>query len=423
MLVDLLLGAQWTAERADIQGVALSAPAQPALRQSLLIERTRRVYEQSLRGMPFSFMVGGMVVAGLESARGSIDLIWWWAALAVLTLLRHNHARRVLSRPITEANAAKLSAWFTFGVGFEGLMWGVSFMLVAVSIGDRATVFMGCAVAGISVAALTTMAAGRAAFPVFLSCLALPVLVTLGLLDRAEGASVGAMVVLFGLNLVLAYLHSHAADTAEIKMQFDQQAAVNALAKANRRIEVLSRTDALTGLANRREFDERLEVEWLRSERGGEPVGLVMLDIDKFKAYNDAGGHPAGDECLRRVAVALRSAVHRPSDLVARFGGEEFVVLLPGTDAAGALEVAEQLRSTIERLALPRPDDADRVVTVSAGASAAVARKPQGSGILTEAADRAMYLAKSQGRNRARCLPESITTQSADNRDARAARS
>lgn len=407
----------------DTHGVALTALAHHKFRQSLLIERTRRVYEQSLRGMPFSFMVGGMVVAGLESARGSIDLIWWWAALAVLTLFRHNHARRVLSGPITEANAAKLSAWFTFGVGFEGLMWGVSFMLVAVSIGDRATVFMGCAVAGISVAALTTMAAGRAAFPVFLGCLALPVLVTLGLLDREEGASVGAMVVLFGLNLMLAYLHSHAADTAEIKMQFDQQAAVNALAKANHRIEVLSRTDALTGLANRREFDERLEIEWLRSERSGEPVGLVMLDIDKFKAYNDAGGHPAGDECLRRVAAAMRSAVHRPSDLVARFGGEEFVVLLPGTDAAGALEVAEQLRSAIESLGLPRPDRQSAVVTVSAGASASVARKPNRSGTLTEAADRAMYLAKSQGRNRARCLPESAGDRHAPHQAANPTRS
>lgn len=376
----------------------------------MLIERTRRVYEQSLKGMPFSFMVGGMVVAGLESAHGSIDLIWWWAALAVLTLLRHNHARRVLRTGINEHNAAKLSAWFTAGAGVEGLMWGVSFLLVAYSIGGQAMVFMGCAVAGISVAALTTMSAGRFAFPVFLAGISVPVLLTMSTAVHGDGASVGAMVVLFGLNLALANLHLHAANTAEIHMQFEQRATVKALAEANHRIEVMSRTDALTGLANRREFDDRLEIEWLRSERGGEPVGMVMLDIDWFKAFNDAGGHPAGDECLRRVAMAMRATVHRPSDLVARFGGEEFVVLLPGTSEAGALEVAEQIRSAIERLELARPDTRGSVVTLSAGAASMIASQAEGSASLIEAADRAMYLAKSRGRNRSCSLSEDSHT-------------
>lgn len=364
--------------------------------------------------MPFSFMVGGMVVAGLESARGSMDLIWWWAALAILTLLRHNHARRVLRNGITEDNAKNLSAWFTAGAAVEGLMWGISFLLVAYSIGGQATVFMGCAVAGISVAALTTMSAGRFAFPAFLAGIALPVLITLSTAIHADGASVGAMVVLFGLNLALAYLHSHAANTAEIRMQFEQRATVKALAEANHRIEVMSRTDALTGLANRREFDDRLEIEWLRSERGGEPLGMVMLDIDWFKAFNDAGGHPAGDECLRRVAMAMRATVHRPSDLVARFGGEEFVVLLPGTDAAGALGVAQQLRATIERLGLPRPDARGGVVTVSAGSASMRAGDSKHSGSLIEAADRAMYRAKSEGRNRSCSLPEHEQTLGLD---------
>ena len=368
----------------------------------MLIERTRRVYEHSLKGMPFSFMVGGMVVAGLESARGSIDLIWWWAALAVLTLLRHNHARRVLRQGVDRNNAAVQSMWFTTAACFEGLTWGLSFLLVALSIGDRATVFMGCAVAGISVAALTTMAASRHAFPAFLTGLSVPVLITLGLVDRSEGISVGAMIVLFGLNLVLAYMHAHSVSAAEIRMQFKQQAAVSALAEANHRIEVMSRTDALTGLANRREFDERLEVEWLRSERSGEPLGLVMIDIDWFKDFNDAGGHPAGDEALRRVGIALRAAIHRPSDLAARMGGEEFVVLLPATEYRGALEGAEQIRATIERLKLPRPDRRGPVLTVSVGAASMTASKGSHSGPLLEAADRALYLAKADGRNRVR---------------------
>ncbi len=384
--------------------MSVAAGPSPNYNDALLVARTRRLYEQSLRGMPFSFMIGGMVVAGLESARGSVDLIWWWAALAVLTLVRHNHARRVLCHPITPANARSLSAWFNVGAAAEGLMWGVSFLIVALFIGGRATVFMGCAVAGICVAALTTMAPGRIAFPAFLACLSAPVLATLILTQQGEGSSVGAMVVLFGLNLGLAYTHAHGASTSEIRLQFDQQNAVDALARANRRIEMLSRTDGLTGLANRREFDERLEIEWIRSQRSRQPLGLVMLDIDRFKQFNDAGGHRAGDDCLKQVARIIRAAIARPGDLVARFGGEEFVVLLPNTSEEGALAVAETIRRAVEDARLPRPDTSDQGVTLSAGAAAIAATPDLDATSLIETADRALYLAKAQGRNRARSL-------------------
>jgi diguanylate cyclase (GGDEF)-like protein len=386
------------------------------LDRSLLIERTRRVYENSLRGMPFSFMVGGLVVAGLETARGSTDLIGWWAALAVLTLVRHNHARRAIANRAFQSRPESLSAWFTVGAALEGLMWGVSFLLVAQSSGGTATVFMGCALAGLSVAALTSMASGRLAFPAYLGGMFIPVLGSLVVMGEAHGASIGAMAILFALNLFLAFLHAHAADTAELKLKFEQQATVRALAEANRRIEIMSRTDALTGLANRREFDERLEIEWLRSERTGSPLGLILLDIDRFKEYNDAGGHPAGDECLRRVSAALRSAVHRPSDLVARFGGEEFAVLLPEGDSQGVQAVAEHIRQTVESLALPRPVGPEketpssgatgvrainRIVTLSAGAASVRASEVAGgSAMLVELADAAMYDAKQGGRNR-----------------------
>jgi diguanylate cyclase (GGDEF)-like protein len=260
------------------------------------------------------------------------------------------------------------------------------------------------------------MASGRLAFPAYLGGMFIPVLGSLIVMGQAHGASIGAMAILFALNLFLAFLHAHAADTAELKLKFEQQATVRALAEANRRIEIMSRTDALTGLANRREFDERLEIEWLRSERTGSPLGLILLDIDRFKEYNDAGGHPAGDECLRRVSAALRSSVHRPSDLVARFGGEEFAVLLPEADSQGVLAVAEHIRHQIESLGLPRPcsgaqetplPDAsmerrtDRIVTLSAGAASVRASEVVGgSAMLVELSDAAMYDAKQNGRNR-----------------------
>lgn len=175
------------------------------------------------------------------------------------------------------------------------------------------------------------------------------------------------------------------------------------LREANRRLERLSLTDALTELSNRRHFDEVLEREWRRARRAGSPVSAVMVDLDCFKLFNDTYGHGAGDDCLRRVAATLKGAARRPGDLVARLGGEEFVVLLPGTDADGAEEFAERLRARVEALGIPHAaSTAAPVVTCCAGA-ATVFPGPGGCEAprqMMDEADRALYRAKREGRNR-----------------------
>lgn len=171
-----------------------------------------------------------------------------------------------------------------------------------------------------------------------------------------------------------------------------------ALAEANARLEELSLSDALTGIANRRHFDRRLEEEWRRCRRFDLPLAEILIDVDHFKAYNDAFGHPAGDECLRRVAGALSDRLRRAGDLVARYGGEEFVALLPGLSLADAYVVAEHLRTRVEALRIPHPSGKDAFVTVSAGV-ASVVPGPGPSSRLTSAADAALYEAKKRGRN------------------------
>ncbi|MBK8727658.1 MAG: diguanylate cyclase [Holophagaceae bacterium] len=159
--------------------------------------------------------------------------------------------------------------------------------------------------------------------------------------------------------------------------------------------------DGLTGIANRRRFDEALAQAWALGVRQRSPVGLVLLDVDHFKAYNDAYGHPAGDGCLSAVARALAGAMPRVSDLVARYGGEEFVVLLPGTDFEGARAVAETLRRAVEAMGLPHAhSSAADHVTVSLGAASCLPHLKLVSAALVEAADEALYRAKQAGRNR-----------------------
>lgn len=160
----------------------------------------------------------------------------------------------------------------------------------------------------------------------------------------------------------------------------------------------LAATDALTGLANRRTLDERLRLEWDRAQRSAEPLTLLMIDVDHFKAFNDRHGHHGGDEALRTVAHVIDNNIRRPADLAARFGGEEFAVVLPHTDAKGAGVIAEHIRSSVEHL--PRVAGAERPVTVSIGMSTWDKRSRTSLEAVLLSADQALYEAKHRGRNR-----------------------
>ncbi|WP_182331341.1 sensor domain-containing diguanylate cyclase [Chromobacterium violaceum] len=185
--------------------------------------------------------------------------------------------------------------------------------------------------------------------------------------------------------------------------QLEQQVRIRTLALEQSHAEVvaLSRVDSVTGIANRRCFEESLDGEWRRARRLGAPLGMLMIDIDYFKLYNDHYGHVSGDYCLREVAQAIRSSVRRPQDLVARYGGEEIVCLLPDTGAEGVAFVGEAVLEAVRELQLPHAGSsvAD-IVTISIGGATVHPREVVDSRQLIEAADRELYRAKQQGRNR-----------------------
>jgi diguanylate cyclase (GGDEF)-like protein len=168
---------------------------------------------------------------------------------------------------------------------------------------------------------------------------------------------------------------------------------------ANQELQRLSMTDGLTGIANRRMFDESLAREWRRCLRHKKPMSIVMLDVDWFKKYNDRYGHQDGDECLRAVAGELARAAPRPSDLVARYGGEEFVMILGDTEEDGALWVANRIRQHVDDLMLPHKDSLFGHVTVSCGVSSVIPSNDLSVEALVKSADNALFLSKNQGRN------------------------
>ena len=178
------------------------------------------------------------------------------------------------------------------------------------------------------------------------------------------------------------------------------------LLELTEQLRKLSVVDGLTGIANRRNFDEELARIWRRAQRESAPVSLVLIDIDHFKKYNDHYGHLAGDDCLRRVAQTLQEAVKRPFDLVARYGGEEFAVVLPDTDGPGSYPLAEEMRKAVERLDIAHAASAvSSRVTISSGVAAIAPEAGAQPDGLIAAADACLYEAKRAGRNRVVIAP------------------
>lgn len=202
---------------------------------------------------------------------------------------------------------------------------------------------------------------------------------------------------------VLLWLGKRLLQQLSIREGLEQRLHIvsDGLAQANAELSALALTDGLTQLANRRAFDHAIYREAARAGRDDTPVSLLMLDVDHFKKYNDKYGHPAGDDCLRRIANAIASEVTRPCDLVARYGGEEFVVLLPGTGPEGAVTVAERIQHAVSALHITHEYGEKGKVTVSIGGATL---HPSGleatQANLIAAADKALYAAKERGRNR-----------------------
>jgi diguanylate cyclase (GGDEF)-like protein len=212
--------------------------------------------------------------------------------------------------------------------------------------------------------------------------------------DEAAGLALGAVdyvIKPFNPTIVRLRVRSHIAS----KQQRDQ-------------LTQLSQLDALTGVANRRAVDETLEREWRRGLRSRRPLSLAMIDIDQFKSYNDGLGHLAGDECLQKVARALQSRLQRAGDRLGRYGGDEFLAILPDTDPAGARAVGQEMCAAVVALQIPHPFGSGSFITVSVGVATAQVNRQHSLTDLRQAGDNALYEAKRGGRNRVEAATEMI---------------
>ena len=282
----------------------------------------------------------------------------------------------------------------------NGLVWGIWEWLALVQLGTADALILVCVQAGICASAVSTLAASRLAVIAFTVPTLSPVFVQGFFIDSNYGLPLSIISLAFCMSIIFASRGIYQNLYQSIETSFINEQ----LAK---KLYEFSNTDQLTGIANRRHFDNEFARLWAISNRNQLSISVVILDIDWFKKFNDSQGHLAGDECIKAVASATNNFFGRKEDLVARFGGEEFAVILPGINADRAIILAQGLCEHVweENLQRNDLDDMDRI-TISAGVATCIPQKGDTPTALLDLADKALYQAKDLGKNQAVISPQ-----------------
>lgn len=344
------------------------------------------VYRQAPAAILGHVIAAGLVVYALYPVVSTPRLFGWYGTLILVGAIRAAVTLTLLTRdprPVDTIDRwqVPLSA-LAFG---QTLVWGLSvFVIWPETTAYRA--FLTAALAGVIAAGGIMLAFHRRSFLIY--CLPVAIPCAFALLDsggRVEVILCG-LVVLYSVMLIVAVnrLGRQFVDGIVVRLQ----------------MESLSRTDPLTQLSNRRGFDEYFSDVWQNAIRARQPVGLIIADIDRFKAYNDRYGHPQGDVALTRVASVLASVASRTTDLCGRVGGEEFAIILPSTDEQGTRQVAEHIQRSMEEEGIAHEDAPDGHLTINIGYAARVPMRTDTIDAFYEAVDQALYAAKEEGRDR-----------------------
>ncbi len=361
-------------------------------------------------GLLLSQIAGVIAATALlwTTVHGDHLLIWVIVLFAVL-LLRSWHMKYALRKRLFESSPRKLARYLIAGVCVTGLLWVAAFMhlstfaaptiqyLFLLVIVLLASLAMGASVAVREYYIAYVMSS---LWPISWWCLA-------RYWDVPYYAMVGLVLLLASGVLMFVCNNIYESYKSMLQLSWERETLVDdlqsrneELASAKERLDELAHTDGLTGLANRRALDERLEMELRRAPRAGRDLSVVMLDVDYFKAFNDNYGHAAGDEVLAGIAEVLKKSVSRAADFVARYGGEEFMVVLPNTDLMGARGVAVEIQKGLARPAIQHAHSpVAAYLTVSQGIALVKASERVTLSECIQRVDDALYAAKQEGRN------------------------
>ena len=363
-------------------------------------------------------------------------MIAWLSIFLLVTGIRLYSAHIFVHSENASSNLEYWFSWHIFGVIISGIIWGGFILLLAISADSTYLTLVAICAAGLCAGAAVVYSFSFLSYVMF----TIPVLTPIGIFLVAQEYptvnALGYFNFLFLITMIIISWRLNKITTHSLSLQLENQELLTALETekqqvigTNKKLEediksriqtearllyekkiaeniskelkIISTHDSLTGINNRRRFDEALYDEWYRASRLSNPLSLIMCDIDKFKEYNDTHGHLEGDECLIRIAHLIEDSARRAGDMAARFGGEEFVIILPDAEQEHAKAIAEQIRMAIMDLGLPHgASPVANIITASFGVCTKAPDRDTSPKTLVECADKAMYLAKKQGRNK-----------------------
>jgi diguanylate cyclase (GGDEF)-like protein len=363
-------------------------------------EQIRLLYHQ---GLPIQLLGVFTAIIAVTMFRQVADLTLlslWFAAMVLVTVARMILNYRFSKLPTEELDLERWAWLYILGTFVSGILWGSLSLFYQPYWPVAHQIVLFAIFTGIIAGAFNTNSSVKWAFTAFY----LPPVLMLMYVMLLRGEGFGELALLFVIYIMLMTISSqryHQRLTESLRIRVENESLARALEETNRRLMQLSEVDELTQLYNRRTMESYLNEEWVRHRRNAVPLSLLFIDIDCFKQYNDTYGHLSGDEVLRMVAVVFERHARRSTDMAARFGGEEFAIILPETIHADALHIAEEVRQSIEALHQEHKGSTiSGVVTVSIGVATKTPGQESQAEELKAAADHALYEAKKQGRNR-----------------------
>ena len=385
-------------------------PPKTEMKEWMFQEQVKLLYQNQAQSWVISILASGIIAyLSFESDDALIGVLWWVVFVAI-TLGRIWNTRQFCD-VFAKGESINFKHWFSrfFALTLlAGAGWGVGGFVVGSSLDHLSQVYIFIVLIGVGAAAIPLLGVMQSVMLSFQAISTVPYIIYISIQLDERGGMLLFMFALYMVAVVSSIRRMNKNFGECMTLQFEKTQMVDALSESNQKLqytneklETLSLEDALTELHNRRYFEMQLEVEWRREAREQKILTLMVIDIDFFKLYNDTYGHAEGDVCLKNVAQALRSCIHRPSDIIARIGGEEFVVMLPGIDENGASVLAKQMQDQLELTALTHASSPlGENLTVSIGIASVVPGNNATALGLFKAADKALYKAKANGRNR-----------------------
>lgn len=376
--------------------------------QKLLARRISIIYNNMPLAIVLQCMLASVFAVMLIGRLEDRPVFFWWLTIVATNMMCFMPFLFFQNSAHKSKNSKSWHGWALISYLIQGLIWGwgCAYLLLQ---HDRVDEFMVIALLAVLVGgSLTALFSSPTLLLTFIaSCLVPTIATLLSVCDEMVCYLSSALLVAFagftiygGTRIALHTKNEYIKDSENKRLEKEIRDVRLHLKGANLQLEKVSATDLLTQVANRRYFDERYQAEWRRAVREEECMSLVFVDIDDFRGYNAQFGHQMGDQCLAQIALSIRDALRRPADIVARYGPEEFIVMLPSTPKEGGVRVAQIIRENIMMLNIDAGEGAPHPhVTVSSGVSYCEPKEDMPSVSLIASAEEAMYQAKRNGRN------------------------